>query len=805
MNKASDGLVHTAMGDGVIDRTGSAVAVARMDVDKAYGGIGLLLQKVIRDSDQAAWEEIKTKINYTYENLDRALSALEEETPFLFQINERLQKGQKLLFKPNIVSVESFEPYTFGSSPGSSAITEWAFVAAVMRWFHDQAGISYYQMCIGEAATAMSGITAGFRPLKKTGRPVTTEAAIEGRSDDFYGGYGFYFVRKYLSEVSDSSRGDDPMRGLEESMAGTYLPPGKVQDKLMVYDLNRICDDLSKGREIPVPDHENFESIILHKVIIGGDPADPGDRALYPGCILINLPKLKIHAQALFTNVIKNLGIGLYPMEVSRSNDCNWEYATPPKMKIPGMKGAIPHQVWVPELDPKTSIPLKNTDGTYRVKKTGGLTGTMLDIIAAAGRQDIFMMHIVDAVEAINRDHTGVGLGIKEREGLVMAGLDPVAADLFCARYIFSNVGLKESEEAGLEDGAGGRFPQAVPLPLLKEKAITTIMGYDCPLSRDFCFQRAEKRKLGLRVYYVVGSDDITGQPLASFRGRLGYLDGDNFKEIVTKALYTDSHKMPWDMQKTFFAYLDAVDQLQGTSLKKSFLDTYDEDGDGIVTYEEKGKKGLYGTSMFLGGLRTSLRAEDDESEPFRAGYALMSNSLRCSNPEWNPEGHHINREQIYGSVCETAQLMSFSPVEQEDPFVPGLLWGKGKWPSYSLAYDRYLKQLIFGFKYPARVGIACLYGVACTFADFRQNDRKFMGKIPGLANPKGPQMYVEAVREGRMNPLDFTFYVPAGVGGTDLPNVQESTDPHQVFTVLFEEGSIQWPDMRFGDTEIGR
>ena len=198
---------------------------------------------------------------------------------------------------------------------------------------------------------------------------------------------------------------------------------------------------------------------------------------------------------------------------------------------------------------------------------------------------------------------------------------------------------------------------------------------------------------------------------------------------------------------------------------------------------------------MFLGGLRTSLRAEDDESEPFRVGYALMSNSLRCSNPEWNSEGHHINREQIYGSVCEVAQLMSFSPVEQEDPFVPGFMWGKGKWPSYFLAYDRYLKQLIFGFKYPARVGIACLYGVVYTYADFRQNDRKFIGKIPGLANPKGPQMYVEAVREGRMNPLDFTFYVPVGVGGMDLPNVQESADPNQVFTVLFEEGSIQWPD----------
>ncbi len=361
MNKVKEVMVHTAIGDGMLDRNGAAIAVSRMDVDKAYGGIGLLLQKVIRDSDGAAWKEIKTKINYMYENLGEALFALEQETPFLSQIRERLKKGQKLLFKPNLVSVESFEPYTFGPSIGSTAVTEWAFVAAVMRWFHDQAGISYYQMSIGEAATALSAMAAGFQHLKKAGRPVTTEAVIEGQSDDFFGGYGFYFVRKYLSEVSDSPRRDDPMRGLEESMAGTYLPPGKVQDKLMVYDLNRICDDMSKGRDIPVPVHENFESIILHKVIVGGDPSDPDDRALYPGCILINLPKLKIHAQALFTNVIKNLGIGLYPMEVSRSNDCQWEYATPPKMKVPGMKGAIPHQVWIPELDPSDQHPNKKS------------------------------------------------------------------------------------------------------------------------------------------------------------------------------------------------------------------------------------------------------------------------------------------------------------------------------------------------------------------------------------------------------------------------------------------------------------
>ena len=48
---------------------------------------------------------------------------------------------------------------------------------------------------------------------------------------------------------------------------------------------------------------------------------------------------------------------------------------------------------------------------------------------------------------------------------------------------------------------------------------------------------------------------------------------------------------MPWDMQTTFFAYLEAVDQLEKTSLKKKFLDAFDENGDGTVSYEEYGKR----------------------------------------------------------------------------------------------------------------------------------------------------------------------------------------------------------------------
>jgi hypothetical protein len=182
----------------------------------------------------------------------------------------------------------------------------------------------------------------------------------------------------------------------------------------------------------------------------------------------------------------------------------------------------------------------------------------------------------------------------------------------------------------------------------------------------------------------------------------------------------------------------------------------------------------------------------------------MLSNTVRCSNPSWNPEGHDFTREQVYGLVAVVAQLMSQSPKEQEDPFCKGLMWGSGKWPSYALAFDRYLKQVLYGWKYPARIGISSLYGSACAFADHRQNGRSFLGNVRGIPDPEAAQKYVAAVREGRMKPLDFTFYTLSGYGGNHLPNVEETSDPAKVLTVVFEGETLRWPDPRTDDLEPG-
>ena len=93
-------------------------------------------------------------------------------------------------------------------------------MAALMRWFHDKVDISYHEMALGEAASATSAVAATFTLQYSEDRPITTEAVMEGRSGDFYGGWGFYFVRKYLADTHDPSHRDNPMNGYQESVSG---------------------------------------------------------------------------------------------------------------------------------------------------------------------------------------------------------------------------------------------------------------------------------------------------------------------------------------------------------------------------------------------------------------------------------------------------------------------------------------------------------------------------------------------------------------------------------------------------------
>ena len=66
-----------------------------MDISKSYAGVGRLLQEYINNSDEVAWEKIKAKIDYTYENLDLALALLETETVFSREIKSRIERSSR--------------------------------------------------------------------------------------------------------------------------------------------------------------------------------------------------------------------------------------------------------------------------------------------------------------------------------------------------------------------------------------------------------------------------------------------------------------------------------------------------------------------------------------------------------------------------------------------------------------------------------------------------------------------------------------------------------------------------------------
>jgi Domain of unknown function (DUF362) len=794
MGAAKKAIIDSPLGKQEADSDGPPVGVVRMDAARSYAGVGELLQSFINNGDQNAWEEIRKKIDYTYEGLDLALGPLEAETGFRREIADRLAQGRKLLFKPNLVGIGSINPQTHGPDKTNTTNTAWPFVAALMRWFHDQAGISYYQMIIGEAASMMPAMAGFYSLVNPNGRVITVEAAIEGRSGDFYGGWGFYFVRKYLADSLPAGATDDPMSGYEESVVGTYVPPGLAAGKLMVYDLNRICDDPGKGREIPVSGGINYQSIVLHKAVVGGDPDDPEDMKAYPGCVLVNVPKFKVHAITLFTNVIKNLGIGLYPMQYASTGGCEWDYSIP-HTSMPGMKSGIPHQVWVPELDLETAAPKRDSDGNYIVKKTGGITATMVDINRAVLDQGIFMVHVTDGIETINLDHTGSGFETVHPEGMVFAGLDPVATDLLSARYMFSNVPLAEALEAQVDDGAGGCFPQAVPLPVLQDGNIVTKPGYDCPLSRDVVFEQAERRGMGQRKYHVVGHDRLTDSPLVSIQGHLGAVSDGAFSDVITGTLFYDLFKLPWDMQRTAFSYFDAVDTLTGSILKQEFLQAFDEDGDGIVNFEDTGTKGVWVFGLLVLGEFVSL-AGSERLGCLKGNFQYNATITRMTNPLWNPHGHDVSRELFHGFTCYAAYQISLADMEAPDPFVPGLTFGKGKWPSQYLASFFFVASGIYGREFPAKVGPTGLYSTALFYADLKQNGGRYAGEALFLPDEDGAMRYISDVSDGKVEPLDFTIYVPPGfeaVPGITVPNVEATADPARVFTASFDGGQEVW------------
>ena len=781
-------VVDSALGKKKVDSEGAPISGVRMDVSKAYAGVPGLLQKVINENDTAAWTEIINKIDYIYVTLDYSLAGLDRETGFATELQAQVKSGKKLLFKPNLVAPTVIDHVTHGEGLGAPICTEWPFIAALMRWFHDKLDVSYHQMALGEASTCTFILAKSYN--------IPTEAVLEGRSGDFYGGWGFYFVRRYLSERHPPSHTDDPMRGHEDSAAGRFLPPGRAGERLMVYDLNKIQDEPSKGRTLAVPDGANFQEITLHKAIVGGDPRDLDDRRDYPGCVLVNVPKLKIHFQDLITNAIKNLGIGLYPTACAVSegkSDMSWKYACP-STEIPNFKGRLPHMPWVLKIDENTNLPAKDAKGEYIATKTAGMPGTQSDVIRAVQSQNIFMLHVVDAIETMNHSHNPDGKAVRVPEGYAWSSLDCVALDLHCARYCFKTVPMLEGLRLKEENGWPTEFVHHVPVARVDGSNIVTGEGLDSPLFRYNLYRYAEGRGVGQQQYYVVGWDSLTASPLASLGGHLGRIDNGQFHELMTTTFYYNLGCQLWDIQKTVLSYAKAHDDLTGSSLYQEFMDAFDENHDGIIDYDENGRKGYWSGLFSICGYAIHLQLTT-ESGPFK-GKFCEADVIKATHANWNPQGHDFAREYLLEQIAETAFLLSQSEVVSQDPFVPGMTFGQGRWPSWQTAAYMLTTGFIYGSNSSDNLSLQSLYGTAFQYADKSLAQGAYTGSTdPMTSDPGSLSKYFEAVAKGSA-PLDFTLYVPTGFGSLDsvkIPNVAETEDPGKIFTAHFNRGLEVW------------
>lgn len=776
------------------DYEGSPVSVVKIYPELAYSGVPSLLQRFINENDVSAWKTICKKIDYIYQALNPMMKNIDAECGCITEATKRVESGQTLFFKVNTVIPAGIDPITHGEGANCTACTDWAMIAALLRWFHDNQGISYHHMAMGEGGALHAHLAIQYTMMQKDGRVINQEAILEGKSGDFYGGWGFYFARKYLAGTHTIGHSDDPMNGFEESVNGIYVPPGK-RNGLYVFAINCIDAGEIRGREIPVPEGENYKTVMLHKAIIGGDPDDAEDRKKYPGSVLVNVPKMKVHPMELLTNAIKNLGIGLYPSEAGwdkNPNNTDWRYGIPKKYP-PSIKNVI-HDSWHPEIDSETWITMRDERNNYIVHKTGGIRATLLDVNMAVLNQGLQVLHIVDAIHGINISHTDNLPGCRRPEGLMIISPDPVAVDLFCARYMFHQVPSGEIPKAQKELSIQSDFIQKVPIPTVKGSIIESVDGYDAPLTRYNLFSYAEQRGLGKQQYYVIGTDIRDNTQLVSRKGHFGKIISNEFKELLTDIIYFNMQKFFWDMQKTSLAYLSSSDQLTDGKMKETFLRNLDDDNDGIVWYHDAGKGGTLTSRISL--IAESMYITDTRQYGnFIGPFINLVRMLKAWRPQYNDRGTAVFEDYINSFILHQAYLMSLLPKRTSDPMVAGMEYGRGLWPSFNYAEFVYLTKQLYGPDFPKSVSLTSLFGNAFQYADKVWNNGKWTGGIVNDSNPTSLDRYIKTAKTGTQL-LGFTLFVPKGYGKSgkiELPNVQETDDPGLVFTAEFNSREMIW------------
>lgn len=771
-----------------LDRTGSLISGVRIDPEVTYLKVSDLLQRYLK-GDLYAWIKITEQIDYLYNSFQIAMAYFTKESNFLTLLDKKLRSGKKLVFKPNIVAPLTIDPTTYGSVEKTSICTEWVIVAAVMRWFHDKCDIDYSCMALAEGSTLAATLAASYS--QDYDENIPSETVLEGHFHDMYGGWGFYFVRKYLSCHTRNTPSDDPMNGFEESCSGTYLTPGEAKNKLMIYDINKISDRPSKGRFVPVPHARNYNNIMLHKVIVGGNPKDLTDCKRYPGCVLINLPKLKMHGQDLITNAIKNIGIGLYPSLCKTENntpDDTWLYASPDRT-VPNLKAKLPHSPMVMEMDSQTHLPCRNQCGKYIIHHTHGFNGTELDIIKAVQCQDVLMLHISDCVHPLNLNHDHGNLAQTSPEGYLWISNDCVALDNFCAHYCFKMI---SRHDAILKSSTGKKkeFLQKVPVVTAINGTLCTEDGYDSPLSRYDLYRQAQKRDIGCCRYHVTGYDLNTKEQLGSCHGHLVSINKNILQEHITKTLFYNTNTILHDLQATFLSYAKANDQLCHTHLYQKIMCLFDQNQDGIIDYNEKGRG--YENAQFGLLSYTIHLLYTDANQYLRALFMQSVMYLKYAHPATNADGHDFLMEKNLLTELLVAYQYSLQPTITQDPNLPKNTYGNGHWPCYATAKQLYMQHVLYNGSTLDTISLSSLYGLAFQYCDKTCNEGNFTGSIKQKTSRHDAlTLYSVALRD-HVSPLPFTLYVPISFGTFDnhcpIPNVEETNDKNLIYTAVFHE-----------------
>ena len=260
----------------------------------------------------------------------------------------------------------------------------------------------------------------------------------------------------------------------------------------------------------------------------------------------------------------------------------------------------------------------------------------MVDINLAIKSQVSHTLHVVDAVKVVDIDHTGDG--VLREEGLILASIDPVALDLFCARYMFKNVSKEDAQN---------EFLRLVPTPRFDGNAIVStppdpqtgrLNDYtpDSRVSypRATLFNYAAGRGLGKPTYYVVGRDQTSfpPQPLVSKDAHFGKINRERFVEIMTHEFYFHQLNALWDVQPSVLAHARATDQLSGSNYFHEFM-ALDEDGNGVTDDREFGKNGMWDCALASWAVGFNLIGRGKIE---RGAFFNNSRMLKHAEPGWN-------------------------------------------------------------------------------------------------------------------------------------------------------------------------